>query len=148
MQGSQDESPQCNLLGRKLCVEESFTKSAKRIENVRLIGKPPKFTLGQFPRRRPIHHFPSHTNNRIDPTIQRYKLCLRCGCRDGIGIDPDSGQAQQPCCEIRRSPTTEWIEYPVIRPCTGCQHIVGKAERKHREIWTDGIECDPPRVQF
>ena len=56
MQGSQEETPQCNFLGRKLYVEECFAKSAKRIENFRSIGKPPEFALGQFSRRRPIQH--------------------------------------------------------------------------------------------
>ena len=148
MQGSQEKSAQCNLFGRKLHVGESFTKSAERIENFRLIGKPPELALGQFSRRRPIQHFPCYTNNRIDPSVQRYKLRFRSGCCDGIGINPDGGQPQQPCGEICRSPATEWIEHPVIRGGTGCEHTVRESEWKHGEIRADGIECNPPRVQF
>lgn len=120
MQRSQEETPQCNFLGRKLNVEESFAKSAKRIQNFRPISKTPELALGKFTRRRSTQHLPRHANNRIDSSIQRHELRLRSGCCDGIGINPDGGQPQQPCSEIRRSPATERIEYPIIRAGTGC----------------------------
>ena len=114
MQGPQEKSPQCSLLGRKLYAEESFAKSAKRIENFPPIGKRPELALGQFPGRGSIQHFPCHMNNLVDASVQRYQLRLRSGCCDGIGIDPDGGQPQQPCGEISRSPATERIEYPIV----------------------------------
>jgi len=94
VQRSQNETSQCNLLGRKLYVEESFAKSAKRIQNFRPIGKPPELAFRKFPRRRSIQHLPRHVNNRIDSSIQRHKLRLGSGCCNGIGINPDGGQTQ------------------------------------------------------
>ena len=91
MQRSQKETPQCNLLVCERYVEESFAKSAKRIENFRPVGKLPELAFGSFPRRRSIQNFSRLANNRIDPSVQRHKLCLRSRGCDGIGIDPYGG---------------------------------------------------------